>query len=103
MVSGAGSGSIPGAVAHALDQVKRRHVREPSAPIPSCPSPSYLPPSPSPSQGLEVKLDVLQQTGALSHGLWDTLVFKKVQKGLGLDRCEKVVCGSAPISAFSAA
>jgi hypothetical protein len=38
-------------------------------------------------KALSAKLEVLHATGQTSHALWDTLVFKKVQKTLGLDRC----------------
>ena len=51
------------------------------------------------SRGLQAKLENLKATGATSHGLWDALVFNKVSKNLGLDRCTKMVCGSAPIGA----
>ena len=50
-------------------------------------------------KALSAKLEVLHATGSVKHGLWDALVFNKVQKSLGLDRCDKMVCGSAPISA----
>jgi len=50
-------------------------------------------------KALSAKLEVLHATGQTSHALWDTLVFKKVQKTLGLDRCKSMVCGSAPIAA----
>ena len=51
------------------------------------------------NRALATKLEVLKETGSTSHGLWDALVFKKVQKSLGLDRCTKMICGSAPIAA----
>ena len=45
------------------------------------------------------KLEVLHATGSEHHAFWDAIVFKKVQKSLGLDRCTKMICGSAPITA----
>ena len=51
------------------------------------------------NRALKTKLEVLQSTGSVTHPLWDALVFGKVQKSLGLDRCDKMLCGSAPIAA----
>ena len=51
------------------------------------------------SHALSTKLEALHATGSVSHPLWDALVFSKVQKSLGLDRCDKMLCGSAPIAA----
>jgi len=51
------------------------------------------------AKGLEAKLERLHSTGSVEHGLWDPLVFSKVRKQLGLDRCAKMLCGSAPIAA----
>ena len=50
-------------------------------------------------KALGAKLEALHATGAITHPVWDALVFKKVQASLGLDRCDKMICGSAPISA----
>jgi len=36
--------------------------------------------------------------GTLTHRLWDTLVFNPLKKRLGLDRCEVLITGSAPLS-----
>ena len=51
------------------------------------------------NRALAAKLEVLKATGSVHHSFWDALVFRKVQKSLGLDRCDKMVCGSAPIAA----
>jgi len=51
------------------------------------------------SWGLQTKLDQFHKTGVNTHTFWDKLVFSKIAAGLGLDRCEFMVCGSAPISA----
>jgi long-chain acyl-CoA synthetase len=51
------------------------------------------------ARGLAAKLNRLHTTGEVTHGFWDKLVFSKVQKNLGLDRCSKMICGSAPIAA----
>lgn len=34
----------------------------------------------------------------LKHGWWDTIIFNKVQKELGFDRCKVMLTGSAPIA-----
>lgn len=39
------------------------------------------------------------RNGKLNHKIWDALVFKKIKKSLGLDRCKYIVTGSAPIAA----
>jgi long-chain acyl-CoA synthetase len=41
----------------------------------------------------------LLATGSSKHAFWDALVFKKVTKKMGLDRCRMVITGSAPIAA----
>ncbi|KAF0683809.1 Aste57867_24193 [Aphanomyces stellatus] len=46
---------------------------------------------------LDTKLANLK-AGYLGHPLFDTLVFKKIQRQLGLDRCNVVVTGSAPLA-----
>ena len=51
------------------------------------------------NKALAAKLEVLHATGSEHHAFWDAIVFKKVQKNLGLDRCTKMICGSAPITA----
>jgi len=47
---------------------------------------------------LAAKLRGLKQ-GYLEHPLWDKLVFSKVGKKVGLDRCRLMLTGSAPIAA----
>jgi len=51
------------------------------------------------SRALASKLEQLHATNTTKHPLWDALVFGKVQRQLGFDRCTKMICGSAPISA----
>ncbi|KAI9458025.1 acetyl-CoA synthetase-like protein [Russula earlei] len=49
-------------------------------------------------RAVQAKLDNLRATGAITHPLWDRLVFKKIQAVLG-GNIKLVVSGSAPISA----
>ncbi len=49
-------------------------------------------------KALSAKLDGLRASGAVTHGFWDALVFKKVQAQLGLDRCNIMITGAAPIA-----
>mmetsp|Transcript_33009 Transcript_33009/g.43448 ORF Transcript_33009/g.43448 Transcript_33009/m.43448 type:complete len:776 (-) Transcript_33009:356-2683(-) len=48
--------------------------------------------------GLNTKKQGLEK-GVLRHGLWDKLVFGKVAKKIGLDRCNVIITGSAPLAA----
>ncbi|CAM9816007.1 unnamed protein product [Chrysoparadoxa australica] len=48
---------------------------------------------------LATKTANLYNHGKLTHPLWDTIVFSKVKKKVGLDRCRVIITGSAPISA----
>jgi len=49
-------------------------------------------------RAVRTKLDNLYATGAVTHPLWDRLVFKKIQAVLG-GNIKLVISGSAPISA----
>ncbi|KAH9997491.1 hypothetical protein BJV77DRAFT_1078521 [Russula vinacea] len=49
-------------------------------------------------RAVQTKLDNLHSTGAVTHPLWDRLVFRKIQSVLG-GNVKLVVSGSAPISA----
>ncbi|KAI0712575.1 acetyl-CoA synthetase-like protein [Earliella scabrosa] len=48
-------------------------------------------------QAVATKLENLKTTGALTHALWDRLVFRKINGVLG-GRLEMIGCGSAPFS-----
>ncbi|EOD05406.1 long-chain-fatty-acid-CoA ligase [Emiliania huxleyi CCMP1516] len=50
-------------------------------------------------KALDAKLQRLHATGSGEHRLYDALIFSKVRRQLGLDRCAKMLCGSAPIAA----
>jgi len=49
-------------------------------------------------RALKAKRENLETSGALTHWLWDPLLFGKLKKGLGLDRVRFCVTGSAPIA-----
>lgn len=51
------------------------------------------------NKGLASKTYYLKNGGHLTHGFYDKLIFNKVRAKLGLDRCNIMVTGSAPISA----
>eukprot|EP00980_Cylindrotheca_fusiformis_P004633 scaffold991_cov128-Cylindrotheca_fusiformis.AAC.5 len=48
--------------------------------------------------GVAAKTHNLLTTGELKHGFYDTLLFNKIKKGLGLDHITFMVSGSAPLS-----
>jgi long-chain acyl-CoA synthetase len=48
-------------------------------------------------KGLNAKIARLKK-GTLTHPLWDALVFGKLKKSLGFDRCKFILTGSAPIA-----
>ncbi|KAG1704307.1 hypothetical protein DVH05_006315 [Phytophthora capsici] len=48
--------------------------------------------------GVRSKLRQLRKTGNTRHALWDRLLFRKIRAGLGLDRCEFIISGSAPLA-----
>jgi long-chain acyl-CoA synthetase len=48
-------------------------------------------------KALNAKIAGLQR-GKLKHWLWDPLVFRRIAKKLGLDRCRLIITGSAPIA-----
>ncbi|ETV95054.1 hypothetical protein H310_11352 [Aphanomyces invadans] len=47
---------------------------------------------------LDTKLSNLKQFGESRHAVFDKLIFSKVQTKIGLDRCEFLVTGSAPLA-----
>ncbi|KAJ0410358.1 hypothetical protein P43SY_002690 [Pythium insidiosum] len=49
-------------------------------------------------KALSTKVHRLHKHGKTRHGWWDKLVFNKLAAGLGLDRCELMISGSAPLS-----
>ncbi|RLN82902.1 hypothetical protein BBJ28_00000866 [Nothophytophthora sp. Chile5] len=48
--------------------------------------------------GLRVKLRRLQRLGTTEHKFLDRVLFRKIQAGLGLDRCSLILSGSAPLA-----
>lgn len=46
---------------------------------------------------LKLKTAHMKSTMSLTHWFWDRLVFDKISKKVGLDRCRVVITGSAPI------
>jgi long-chain acyl-CoA synthetase len=40
----------------------------------------------------------LLQRGELTHKVYDTLLFNKIKKGLGMDHIRVMISGSAPLS-----
>ncbi|ETI45168.1 hypothetical protein F443_10149 [Phytophthora nicotianae P1569] len=48
--------------------------------------------------GVRTKLRRLRRYGITYHAFWDRLLFRKVRAGLGLDRCEFIISGSAPLA-----
>ncbi|KAF4042744.1 AMP-binding enzyme [Phytophthora infestans] len=48
--------------------------------------------------GVRTKLRRLRRYGITTHVFWDRLLFRKIRAGLGLDRCEFIISGSAPLA-----
>jgi long-chain acyl-CoA synthetase len=48
--------------------------------------------------GVRAKLRRLRRHGLTHHAFWDRLLFRKIKAGLGLDRCEFLISGSAPLA-----
>ncbi|RHZ01334.1 hypothetical protein DYB35_007297 [Aphanomyces astaci] len=47
---------------------------------------------------LDTKLTNLKKYGRTRHAVFDKLIFSKIQTKVGLDRCELIVTGSAPLA-----
>ncbi|EGZ17148.1 hypothetical protein PHYSODRAFT_314611 [Phytophthora sojae] len=48
--------------------------------------------------GVRTKIRRLRRRGIARHAFWDRLLFRKIRAGLGLDRCEFIISGSAPLA-----
>lgn len=50
------------------------------------------------STALSIKIKRLKKFGALHHPFWDRLFFKQITESFGLDRCQAIFSGSAPLA-----
>ncbi|GAB9469090.1 Long-chain-fatty-acid-coa ligase [Globisporangium polare] len=47
---------------------------------------------------LSIKIKRFKKFGVVEHAFWDRLFFKKITESLGLDKCQLMFSGSAPLS-----